>query len=333
MTAIVVFSRDPGPTQRLIELLDVLDSCEPPSTPPDLLALRTELRPALGTIRIFARPPADYLWTKSGRCPALWDGQADDAAIEVLRRHAASMVLTGTSNVDEPSDRMFWRAARLVGIPSHVVLDQRINLRRRFMDHDGRVTYPDWIYVPDEDYKEMLARAAVPRHQIRIIGDVHRTCVLRRFAAVDRVAIATIRDRWGVPASRKVVLFVSECGREMRNRGAVPDYDELDQLQILITKMETGVVPSAGAVKPQETTIVIRPHPRDEVDKYSTFVGVRESQLMVLVGTVGEAEEALAAADLVVGMNSSLLHDASKLGLKAFSLTGHPLGDQAGAAC
>ena len=76
------------------------------------------------------------------------------------------------------------------------------------------------------------------------------------------------------------------------------------------------------------TTIVIRPHPRDSLDKYRDLVGRRTSGLLVRLSAAGDPDLAIASADLVVGMNSSLLHRAHQLGFPTHSLTSHRLGDE-----
>jgi hypothetical protein len=331
MVSLVVFSRDPGATERLIAVIERLEGLAYPGERAGLTSMRNDLGPLLSDLQIFSRPPGDGLWSAAGRSPRRWGERSQRETVNFIRCSNAAAVLTGVSDIHESTDRILWRAARAAGIPSHAVMDQRVNLRTRFIDANGSVVYPDWIYVSDDAFAEALVELEVPRQRVRLIGSVHLDRARRIFAAMTAAQIAEIRQAWNVGAERRLVLFISECGKEMAAAGRPAIYDELEELRKFIAAIETHAASAGSALPANQTTIVIRPHPRDRMGKYEEFVGSRPSGLVVACSSLADSERAIAAADLVVGMNSSLLHRASLLGCRTCSLTDHPLGDAVGA--
>ena len=160
------------------------------------------------------------------------------AAACLLREHRAGALLTGTSDVDEPTDRALWRAARGLGVTSHVILDQRVNLRQRFLDPDGRLTCPDWVYVSDEAFLRALVQSGLSVDRVRILGDVHLRQVRRKLATISAADVSGLRKAWHIEPDRNVVLFISECAREMAAAGRPAAYDEVQQVEHLISAIE-----------------------------------------------------------------------------------------------
>jgi hypothetical protein len=331
LSPLVVFSRDPGPTERLIAVVEALLAPPAGNEAAGLTALRREYANGSGKIDIVARPPAIAMWQAAGFSPVLWDGRDDAAAAHLLAATGAALVLTGTSDVDEPADRALWRAARAANIPSHAVLDQRVNLARRFDEPDGRVSYPDWIYVADENFAAAVSEIGVKLDHIRFLGDLHFERLTRRINALRDADLVQMRTVWGVLSGRKVILFVSEAVREMAAFGCPAPYDEIAELERLVQALEAATLSIAPGIPAGELCLVIRPHPRDREGKYDQYAGVRDSALVVTVSSAGELEAVIKTADFFVGMNSSLLHFAQATGKPALSLTGHPLGLELGA--
>lgn len=313
-------------------LIESLRAPAAPGEPAGLAELRREVGELLAELQIFTRPPADALWRAAGHDTQPWRGCNEDAAAQLIARTGARAVLTGTSDVDEPGDRALWRAARSGGLPSHAILDQKVNLDRRFMDGDGAPVHPDWLYVTDPDYAAALRGVGVPPARIRIVGDLHGARMRRRVEAVSPQEVASLRAAWGVADERCVVLFVSECGREMAAAGRPQAYDEVEEFECLLAAIEGGTHALPLTAPGSGVAVVVRPHPRDTRGKYDGVRGERPCGLVVRVSAEGEPEVALKAADVIVGMNSSLLHEARIVGRAAVSLTRHPLAGEPGAA-
>jgi hypothetical protein len=327
----LVFSRDPGATQQLIAFLKALAELSGADDAAGLAAMRKEWRACVDRVLVYSRSPGLELWRQAGFSPRPWAGADDQAARALVHESSAKMVVTGTSDIDEPFDRLLWRSARAAGIHSHVVLDQCVNLMQRFVDADGSVTFPDWVYVPNREYADAMADLGMSRSGIRVIGNVYLAHIARRFSELAPAGVTELRTAWDPTGRRQLILFVSECGREMAAAGRPVQHDEIAELESFIDALEAGRHPAASA-SPGDICLVVRPHPRDRVGKYDSYVGSRPSGLTIVASAAGEALSAVAAADMVVGLNSSLLHEATALGRPAMSLTGHPLARIIGSA-
>jgi hypothetical protein len=324
MSSLLVFSRDPGPTNQLVAVVEQLT--EPPAAnePSGLVALRAATASVIGRVQIASRGPGIDMWRESGREVSVWEGLDEHAAMELIVQCGAGAVLTGTSDVDEPADRALWRAARARAIASHVVLDHPANLAQRFRDADGTLVLPDWLYVTDDMFAERLAVAGVPRERIRLIGDLHHARLRRLAADVTAAEVREMREMWGASPATTVVMFVSECGREMVRAGRPTHYDEIEALERLFDELRRGKLPDGGAIDPTSLLVIVRPHPRDAAGKYDGLIAARRTPRAV-VSAQGSPHVALIASDLVVGMNSSLLYEALEIGRPVWSLTGHDL--------
>jgi len=324
MAGLLIFSRDPGPTNLLIAVIEALAAAPASDEPAGLAALRAAIGPAMDAgLTIATRAPGEASWREAGYAVKPWQGGGERAAEALLAAAAASAVLTGTSDVDESGDRAFWLAARKQGIVSHAALDHPANLELRFVNADGTGARPDWFYVPDESFAERLA-AAIPRDRIRTIGDLHHGRLRRLAAAQKTDAVRRLRANWGAGTADFVVLFASECGREMASVGRPSPYDEMEMLGDLLRRLARGQCPGGGSLDSASTVVVVRPHPRDSAGKYASFVGVQAAP-KVVVSAEASPPLALLAADLVVGMNSSLLYEAYEIGRPVVSLTGHDI--------
>jgi hypothetical protein len=318
---LLVFSRDPGPTNQLVAALEVLGSPPAAEEPEGLSALRGATQAALAGVRVVARAPGATIWRAAGWNPTIWEDNPERAAAELLLQHDAGVLLTGTSDIDESGDRALWEGARRIGIKSHALLDHPANLADRFCDGDGQRIYPDWLYVPDTTFASRLAAAGAPADRIRIIGDLHHARVARLASRRSREEVASLRAGWGAGPDDYVVLFASECTREMAARGRPAPYDEFAVLTRLLNMLAAGERPGGGGVDPAVAFVLVRPHPRDARGKYEEIVARHCGPPRVVVSTDGAPDAALLAADLVTGMNSSLLYEALTIGRSAISLT------------
>ncbi len=240
--------------------------------------------------------------------------ERERACEEFFRTHNVVAVVTGTSDLDEDLDRVFWAAARNAGIPTHVFLDHPANLRLRFTESDGSIALPDNLYAPDAGYAALLAESGLGVEVLHVTGPLHADRIRSKQAAAEANRDA-IRRGWGADASDIVVLFASECGREMAKLGRPAPYDELRVLE----ELGAGL---ASEPERSRTILVVRPHPRDSAGKYDEWLRCAPTQPRCLVSGIGTSVEAILAADRIVGMDSTMLREARFLGRPATSLVG-----------
>jgi hypothetical protein len=324
MPGLLIFSRDPAPTNYLIAMMERLKMPAERDEVAGLVALRSAIGDRVPAAVIAVRPEAEPLWAAAGYLTRLWEGSDEASAIELIRNSGADVVLTGTSDIDEQRNHLLWRGAKAAGAESHVVLDHPAGLDRRFRSDTNELVLPDWIYVSDDILRQRAVAVGLPAHRIRIFGDLHLERLRRRDAARTKEDLASLRAQWGVGPADFAILFVSECAREMKALGRSSNFDEVVLFGELLQKLRNGELP-AGDRADAAVSVVIRPHPRDAAGKYGEVLGAHSAPPRVIVSSEGDSDTAVSAADFIVGMDSSLLYEAHALGRPVHSMIGKDL--------
>ncbi len=320
MTGTLFFARDPGPANHVAAAYGLVSGSLPMPVEQDATTFVADLRPHMDRLLVTGRGPALDVFTRASieaRCIDDMASPGDDwnsqvAACRALLTEAAiGAVVTGTSDIDDNTDRALWAAARDLGLRTHAFLDRSINLGVRFRAPDGSSAYPDFVYAPDENYRSPLLTAGVPSDRLRIAGPLYAAQVLgRRSAALSRRA--ALRVIWGANEDDRVVLFASECAVEMAALGRPSDYDEMAALRELTERLAEGDFGPLGYGEPARCVLVVRPHPRDHAEKYDEALPALAVS-RVIVSNEGSPEEAILAADLVAGMRSTMIDEAVML--------------------
>lgn len=311
---VVVFSRDPGATNHLLALVELLRSdVVTPNLPASVIGTFGQTN-----FMIFARRYALSVWRRASIPVHDWDTEgAGQTADALLSRASATAVMTGTSDIDESTDCALWRAAARAGLPSLAIVDRESSATVRFRDAQGEV-WPDFILAPDPRCKAALLAAGAPSDRVIETGNLH-TARLARLRDITTPTVRTLRRSWGAQPRDTVYLFASECTREMAALGRPSAYDEIALVRQLAHSVTAREPIGTITPDPANTLLVIRPHPRDTPNKYQAVVA--DTPLRTVVSDTGSPEAAVLAADLVIGMRSSLLLDAAALGVPIHSLT------------
>jgi hypothetical protein len=311
MGAILFFARDPGGATRLLEAYRLVFSGEA-SERPAALQFGAEMAPFCDAPVVLAHGPARGIFADAGiatRLPdrALLPPRAYAERIEACRtffaRSGIAAVVTATNDLDEDFDHVLWESARASGLACHAFLDHPANLAQRFRRADGCAVRPDFVYIESQELVAPLRALGFDGAQIRDTGTLYFER-LQKSAAAAMAAREGLRTAWGAEDGDTVVLFASECGREMAALGQKRLYDEVAMLEAFADEL-------AGAA---ETLVVVRPHPRDEPAKYAAWQGRIAGGTRFAVSAEGTPAQAILAADMVVGMDSTMLREAQVLG-------------------
>ncbi len=326
---LLFFARDPGPANYLVAVHELVAS---PELDPGLAgAVVRELRSFAPAV-VYVRGAGEQVWHRANVPFLPLDREVDAAAAypvkvealtALLRKRKISCVVTGASDIDENTDRALWAAARNAAIPSHAFMDHPASLDRRFRLPDGTQVLPDFIHAPDAAYLPMLEKAGVPLERVSVTGPVHAERLRRVAAGSGQEQL--LRAAWGAHSGDKVVLFASECVEEMAQAGRPGKYNEFAVLDDLTQKLEAGEAVGPVREGAEKVVLVVRPHPRDRDGKYNAWRENRDGKLRRVVSTEGVPERAILAADVVVGMDSSLLRDSLALNRPTVSLVGADL--------
>jgi len=316
------FARDPGSANQLVAALAIAVESGVRDEPGaaffrEAVAARVSRHLVLAygpAARIFADAGVGVTAPTDEMMPAGPRADRENAFGRYFHAHNVVVVVTGTSDLDEDLDRVLWAAARRAGILSHVFLDHPANLRLRFTENDGSIVLPDHLYAPDAGYAALLAESGLRIGELRVTGPLHADLIRKKRTSAEAKRNA-IRRAWGADTSDSVVLFASECGREMARLGRPAPYDELRVLEDLSTSL-------AREPGRSRTILVVRPHPRDSEGKYDEWLRHAPREPRCLVSGIGTATDAIVAADSIVGMDSTMLREARFLGRPATSLVG-----------
>lgn len=319
---VLIFSRDIGGTNQMVALREYL-VCGGDAATGGLPAFDDMLRTIgmpipVRDLTVIAKDYALECWRNHGVSVDDWrnlvrgESHAACAAVQVLDLVAPALLLTATTDVDDRTDVVLWQEAGRRGIPTAAFVDHRINLNARFFDLEGGVSYPDRIFVIDDSVRAKLVQEGAPADRVAVTGDLHlRRLASKGFASEVVREAQDLRRHWGLRPQDAAVLFVSECLREMRALGSNgAPYDEIDSLSDLLDHLRHGG--TLGAAAPGPVTVVVRPHPKDTAGKFDAFRG--DGDVRVIVDGSGAAEVAICAADVIVGMDSTMLDEAKVMG-------------------
>jgi len=229
---------------------------------------------------------------------------------QLLEDARASLLLTATSVNTLELEKRFVMAARQAGCPSVGVLDFWSNYAARFADGDGGLSCaPDVLAVMDERAQSALSDAGVAS-ELTITGQPAFDLLSERrqnFSEADRVAV---RQALGVQPADFLILFVSQALDDLYGDAkARLGFDQHDVRRLVIDTL--------ASTRPARPLILaIRKHPRE-----AGIPSDEHHHALTIVhdGTLDRWSSTM-AADLVVGMNSVLLLEASYLGAPVLSL-------------
>ena len=329
---IVIYSRDIGGTNQLVEVRRFLLARR--QSPPPGAVVGSDILEAFAAridaeqdaeIAVVAKDQAVGHWRALGVAAVVWDdiasanGTLGESAGSVIVGLSPTAVVTATTDVDDRTDVHLWQAARERGLHCAAFVDHRINLEARFLGIDGRISYPDEVFVIDEEVRADIIAAGVPGSRIRVAGDLHLARLAEEALLGLSPAVEALRADWGVGRTDQAVLFVSECLREMRAYGSPgAPYDEVETLASLVERAAKGEDPGGLGIDWSQATLVVRAHPKDAAGKFDVFR--RDAGPRVIVSNAGLATEAICAADGVLGMDSTMLYEAQALGRPVASL-------------
>ena len=278
------------------------------------------LRTAGWEARLFANGSAHKLLSERGI-----------EAYKVLETHDAylfideispDVVLVGTSENPATLGLSLITAAKHSRVLSVGVLDSPANSAFRFRGRSEEpLDYcPDWLLVPDELTRSEFLTLGYPSSRIVLCGHPYYDEVRRVGANLEKQGRVSVKQRVfaNVPPEVPVLMFLAEVsdglnpsqyrrssGYTLHGRGGSDERTHI-VLEELI---------DALAEIQQDHVLVLRLHPKNRREEFSAYW---ESVHRVSQG--GDALELVYAADLVVGMSSSLLVEAALIGRPTLSI-------------
>lgn len=204
--------------------------------------------------------------------------------------HDPTVVLLGTSGGESIEKRVTVETRGKA--PAVAVLDFWSNYWQRFSSPGIKdfAYLPDLVCVMDDIAKEGMVADGFPPERLMVTGNPH----FDHFAD----GITTERE------NQKRILFISQ---PIRTDGALPGFVPplFDEYAILETMRAT---------LPNGHVLSIRLHPRDDADKYDSYMDNR-----IRIAPEATLEEAISGSGLIIGVASPVLIQAAAAGKKVLS--------------
>jgi hypothetical protein len=278
------------------------------------LAPVLELLLGAGRVRLDVRAyrQACAIWRKRGIPFSELDEQAP-----ISLPDETQVVLTSTSLNGLDLEKRFVFAARGQQVPAVSVIDFWSNYRRRFSIVEETLDcLPDRIAVMDSLAQSEMIAEGFDERKLIITGQPAFDDLATWRPAFTPEHRQAIRHQFGVNGDALLVVFASQpYSAFLAANASFPRYrgfNEKSVAQQLLRALER-VAEECG----RHITLIIRTHPREDV---KGFDDLRSDRVRIQVTAIGDARETVAAADLVVGMNTVLLIEACYLGCLVVSL-------------
>ena len=243
-------------------------------------------------------------------------------AEQVLTALHPRLLVVGTSENPQTLGLELILQARQRGIDSVGVVDLQAHANHGFRGRSTTaLTYaPDWLVVPDAWTQDAYARLGYPPQQTVICGHPHYDRVRaigEHLAQEERTALRR-RVLPGALANRPVVVFLAEVSTGLnphqsqrsvtytfRGRGT-----STDRTAVVLEEFLDAV----ALLRPRPY-LVLRLHPKNSMDEFMAYLPAFDT-----VSHGGMPYELVCAADLVVGMTTTLLFEATLMGCPTLSI-------------
>ena len=310
---IFFISRDPGGTNQLVALRDIILG------PDD--ETRTTLFECLNlshvpNITVIAKDYAKIIWKQNEVAFDDWPNIKTEGEItKYLAGLSPNHIITGTSHVDDRTEQTVWQASKQLGIKTTCFLDAGDNIALRFTDNKGEIILPDRVSMINNKARNALLSLGLSEKDIFISGDLYHG-----YAKSKVNKKCKLRTEWGAKDTECLILFASDYIREMQEMGVVFEVTEFEALHCLIDLVNSGDISKyiKGAIPP--IRLIIRPHPKDSPGKYDSYPQKDSEKLTIMVSDIASSIDAVQSVNMVAGLGSSLMSEARMLGVDVLKL-------------
>lgn len=226
------------------------------------------------------------------------------------------IVVTASSSNHYDLEKQFIAIAKEKGMKTLTVLDFWSNYRLRFSNEKGELQYlPDKIAVIDDlAYREMCAEG-FPEDRLVITGQPAFDTYLESRQEVTASEIKRMREKLFADED-KVVLFLSQPFAELfgrdRSNPRYPGYAQQDAFDALFQTLKGLAVKNHCRIG-----IGVAPHLRERTAWWEEY----GSEIVpILPGKYDQFSQVALTADVITGMTSTRLVNASILGILTVSL-------------
>ena len=284
---------------------------------------------------VVAGAAAAFVAARGQACEALEEG---GTAASLLARTKPQAVFVGTAENPDTVGLAIIDEARRLGLPSASFVDAVSCAEHRFRGRakDPLAHCPDHVLVCDAETEAAFVTLGVPPERVQVAGHPQFDAILARAAELATENLGALRRRVlpagllgsGQERARRVIVF---CGE--RSTGGFDDAAFDAQFRrsadytlygrgTRATRTEIVAEELLDAVNalPERPILVLRFHPKNVPADFGALFDEFDA-----VSAGGSALDLLYASDLVVGMSSMVLLEASLLGRPTLSIVARPL--------
>lgn len=245
---------------------------------------------------------------------SILDGSTEISDLETVTRWIEEIkpdvVFTGTTNVDDFTDRLIWKACQNLGIKTVAILDQPMAIAERFHDLAGKLYPPSYVICPTQAVAEQITGQSIALKDAVVMPNPYlsslaldvESFIKRRNECRDKLA-AHFDCKF-----ETLSVFVSEPERFFQHMD--PTYAERVQDEI-----ETFALAKKGLISSRygQSLLVVKLHPKENIDSYN------DVHPHVIKDEFSNYE-LMAAADIVIGIKSTFLVEAVIFGRYVVSI-------------
>ncbi len=238
-----------------------------------------------------------------------------EAIAELVGTVAPDLIVTGTSSEDS-TERRLWTAAERAGISSFAVLDQWTNYRLRFIPEedaeDRELVMPSFLFVMDELAKQEMIALGIDGDKLIVTGQPFFDYIRRTGERFTAREIEVVRRELSDDEGGLVFVFVSQPIASLHRKNGMAE-DHWGYTETTVLTSVTRCLEKLTEELRIKVTLVIRLHPKDEVDAYGEILTKLHPFIKYVFDRKTDSSLLLQAADLVMGMFSMVLLEAAIL--------------------
>lgn len=302
---ILIFSRDPGGTNAVMQLVE-------------------PLRELGNEIQLYGKDAALSIYRKlnidcSDISESIPSGTQEETNAFV-RKASPDLIVTGTSSEDF-TERHLWKAAETAGITSFAVLDQWTNYRLRLISEGDDPTadrpaseliLPSFFFIMDDFARKEMSALGIDRDRLLVSGQPFFDYVRKTAEAVATAEIDKLRRKLTGTKNGLVFVFASQPLASIHRMNGMAE-DHWGYTEETILKEVVTCLSKLTEEMSVNVTLVIRLHPKDEPGAYRDILATCPSSIKVVVDREIDSNLLLKTADLIIGIFSMILLEAAIL--------------------
>lgn len=281
-----------------------------------LAALLKELNPIHGSLVLASKVASKYFHDIQIMTDVV-DENFNYDFNNIIKSVSPDYVLVGAS-ANESVEKKIILASQKLNLKVISFIDHYSNLWQRFAHEKSANKWfykPNFIFVIDKICKEKLISLGWPKQNI----GVNPHPLIKRNNYRKKIDKKNILNKINLPENAKVITFVSEYNFRKSDTWKWEQSSDNDKEIILKFIIDYLFIQNKKSIL--KTYLIIKLHPNETRFNSSLYKNFSSKHTRILKNEL-DKESFLRISDLVVGLNSMLLLEASSFGLPVFSYPG-----------